>query len=263
MTDEHKRALAEGRARAAKERGDTENLIPSDLPPGVDRDEALSMVADRNEEVIEENMRRDGIEGLDESKFRQRDNEILRHVDETGIPVTGKREGWRLAWLTKTDSTMSSGAVAAVRRMLSDARNAGYKPVQGDDHPTGQEFIGNDGAAGTTLRGVGDTILHEIREEDYQAMMRRNRERAIRQGAVEENRTLWANNRLGEVGLPPLVHGAAGDFRTDPLMDRFAGPAGRPETLTSTWSEGDIRRGSARGPGGGTLQPGFETKIAR
>jgi hypothetical protein len=263
MTEEHKKALAEGRARAAMERGETENIIPADLPPGADRDEAIAMVADRNAEKIEENMSRDGIEAVDSGKFAQRDNEILRHVDEGSVPVTGAKSGYRLAWLTKADSSMSSGAVAAVRRMLSDARSVGYRPVQGDDHPTGQEFIGNDGATGTTLRGVGDTILHEIREEDYQSMMLRNRQRALRQGAVEENAVVWANQRLGQAGLPNTMHGAAGDFRTDPLMDRFAGPIGRPETLTSTWSEGDIRRGSARGPGGETLQPGFDTKIAR
>ena len=141
MTDQQKQAMAEGRVKAAMARRDAENVIPADLPPGADRDEAVAMVADHNAEKIEENMRRDEIEGLDKDKFNQRDNEILRHVTDEGVPVTGAKPGYRLAWLKIADSTLSSGGLAAVRRMLADAKHEGYQPVAGaeaaDDFPDG------------------------------------------------------------------------------------------------------------------------------
>ena len=69
--------------------------------------------------------------------------------------------------------------------------------------------------------------------------------------------------KRGRAGLPNTMHGAAGDFSRDPLMRHVAGAAGQTETFTynpnqTNFTEGDLRRGSLRGPSGQVMQPGFE-----
>lgn len=235
-----------------------EEIRPADLPAGHARDEARRKVKDKLEQKIDENMAADGIEAIDKSKFEHIDNEIGRYASlrkpdgGTGMDIDSPKPGYRYARLTVADGYGQS-ARANIRSMHEWAKKFGYEPVQGDD-PEDTRFRGNDCASGTTLRGLGDTLLYRITEAKYQEMMAASRRKTERQGAVEQNSVIYAQDRLGRIGLPNTMHGAAGDFSQDPYMARRFGPGeGRPVTMRSTFTEGDIRRGSIPGiPAPGT-----------
>lgn len=231
---------------------------PADIPAGHKRDEARRVVADELAAKIEENEARDDIHALDETKLNRRDNEIVRHVEDGSVPIQGAQPGYRYAWVTVAGSYRESGARANIRMMHDVMKRAGYEAVSGNN-PAGQEFEGNDEAAGTTLRGVGDCILFQIREEDYQALQRRNAEKQQRQQAVEQNRVVWANQELTHAGLPPTMHGGAGNF-TDPVMSRAFGSQGQSIVYTANAAEERALREGTMKVGGETVQPGFERR---
>lgn len=237
---------------------DSEKLIPSELPAGHPRNEAKQRVKDDLEARIDANAE---TEAIDPAKLNQRDNEILRHVVEGGpetgsIPVENAQQGWRYGRFTVADG-FGSAARANIRSMHEAAKLNGWRPVSGEDTED-ERFKGNDCAGGSSLRGVGDTILMKIREEDYQRMLAKSREKQRREGAIEEQSLILAERH----GVRTM-HAVAGDFNQDPMMARVAGDAGREETyrMRTTITEGDLRRGSMRGPDGRVLQPGYETRM--
>jgi len=263
ISPELRQKMKEGQARAALARKQAADATA--LPAGALRNEQRAINKDALDERIETREQEAGIEAIDRSKLNQRDNEIMRHVrrrdKSSGVPVTGMEPGKRYAWLT-LGTSFPDRARTAIRQMNADAKDRGYKPVEGRDNPVGKEFIGNDGMAGTTGRGVGDVYLAEIREEDYQDIEAESREKAERQGQVEDRSVVFARDRLGRAGLPNTMHNLV-----DP-NDNFVNQRGRslgvdrnPVTMTSQFTEGDVRRGSIHGPGGQVMKPGFERRI--
>ncbi len=121
----------------------------------------------------------------------------------------------------------------------------------------------NLGGRGTQIKGFQTVDLSE--EHDVQIKSDVSDLRMFEEGTVDE---IYASQILGRAGLPNTMHGAACDFSQDPLLSRVAGAAGHSETFgydpnRTNFSEGDLRRGSLRGPGGQVMQPGFETRRGR
>ena len=243
---------------------------PMDIPAGHERDEALRETADKLQEEIEARQERDGIEPLDASKFAKRDNEILGQLDSAGfIPIENAEPGKRYVFLTAADG-YPDNAKANIRQMHATAKRLGMRPVEGkkEDNPVAANLIGHDVAGGTSLRAVGDTVLFEQSEEMAQQMEMADQRKLDNQMAVEENSVVYASERLGRAGLPNTMHAMAGDFSRDPVMGRVAGAAGHTETFQynpnkTNFTEGDLRRGSLKGPDGRPIQPGYETRRFR
>jgi len=261
---EHLAAMAAGRARKALERKQAADARA--LPAGAQRDELRAINKDHLEQEMEARVNKQGIEGIDRSKLERKDNEIQRHIrrrdKSSGIPVKGMEPGYRYAFLTNS-MNHGSQAQANIRQQLSDAKSVGYVPVQGKD-PAGAEYEGGDGVSGTTLRGVGDVFLHKIREEDYQATLAEDREKAQRQGIIEDRAVVYARERLGM----NVMHNIADP--TDNFVQQRERNVGagslRSETITvginpgvmvnsSPATEGDFRRGSLKMPNGQTYTP--------
>lgn len=246
MTDEQKKKMAEGRAKAALERKNAASIVPKDLPAGHDRDEARKMVADHLEERAETEAADLGIEAIDASKLKQKDNEIQRHIVRKGpqsgtIPVENPQRGYRYMRHSVIGAFEDNSARAAVRLSLENAKSWGYEFVKGDD-PEDSRFDGNDCAAGTSMRGIADTLLMRISEENYQRMMQYDANRRFRQGQVEERLAVIGQ----QVGLP--THVSAGDFSKDPYMSQMFGKdKAAAEVYRSNFNEGDMRRGSIPG----------------
>lgn len=260
MTDELKQKMAEGRARAALARKQAADATA--LPAGATRNEQRAVNKDALEERIETRTKEAGIESVDESKFRREDNEIQRHVrrrdKSSGVPIKNPEPGYRYAWLTNAQ-THGDQARANIRQQHADAKDRGYQTVQGDD-PAGKEFEGGDGVSGTTARGVGDVYLAKIREDDYQDMLAEDEEKRERQGAVEDRSVVYAAERLGRAGLANTMHNIT-NANDAFVTSRISANERNPIVMTSTVTEGDLRRGSMKGPGGRIMQPGFERRM--
>lgn len=264
MTDEHKQRIREGKARARLARQQAQPVV--DLAAGKDRNEQRAINKDSLERQIEENAAETGIESIDRSKLERRDPEIERHIRRrrdrsSGIPVDNMQPGYRYAWVTIAGPHGES-ARGNIRQMNADAKAVGYETVEGN-MPEAEDFKGNDGMAGTTARGVGDVRLMRIKEEHYQETLAEDRERAERQGIVEDKSVVFARDRLGA----NVMHNFADDndrfmtARVDPSL-RTPVTMGRAPALNTThFTEGDIRRGSMKGPNGQNLPPGFERRI--
>lgn len=260
LSEDHKAKMKAGRVRAAEARKLAAKSTVA-MPAGHERDEQRRINKDANEQRIEERDEALGLEGIDESKLKHRDRETMARLEQLDSEdVQNKQPGYRYARITCPEG-YSYNAKANIRQMKALAEANGYEPVQGEMIED-KRFKGNDHANGGTLRGLADTFLWRIREEDYQAMMRKGEEKARRQGGIEDQVVRYAESR----GVRTM-HGAAGDFRSqDPLMAQVAGDAGRVETfrgsrpgqVRTTITEGDIRRGSIKGPGGQIMKPGFE-----
>jgi hypothetical protein len=260
MTDELKKKMAEGRTRAALARKAAADATV--LPAGATRDEQRAINKDALDERIEARTNEAGMEAVDSAKFSRKDNEIQRHVrrrDKTsGVPIKGAKPGFRYAWLTNA-STHGDQARANIRQQHADAKDRGYQTVQGDN-PAGKEFEGGDGVSGTTARGVGDVYLAEIREDDYQELLAEDEEKRERAGAVEDRSVVYASERLGRQGLANTMHNI-NDPNDAFVASRISASERQPITMTSTVTEGDLRRGSMKGPGGRIMQPGFERRM--
>ena len=265
LTPEHKAKMLAGRVRAAEARK-AQAKSTVGMEAGHERDEQRRINKDANEERIEKQMAATETEAIDPSKLAERDREAQYRIEQVeDEAVQNAQPGYRYARITCPEG-YSHNARTNIRQMKTLAEQNGYEPVQGG-MPEDERFKGNDHANGGTLRGVMDTFLWRIREEDYQAMQRRNAEKARRQGSIEEQTVRYAESR--GVGT---MHAAAGDFASqDPLLGRIAQGAGRVETyraprpgqVQTKFTEGDIPRGSMRGPDGSTLKPGFETQAGR
>lgn len=251
MSPELKQKIAEGRAKAALARQQAENLIPKDLPPGHERDEARRIVADHLEERRETENEALGIESIDASKLNKPvDNEIARHVTLQGpqagtIEIKNAQKGYRYALLPASDG-FGMAARANIRTMHTEARRVGWEPVSGD-MPEATDLRGNDCCSGTTLRGVGDTVLYRISEYRAQQLEERDRERQARQGAVEERSVMFAQSR--GIGTMHEMNDRYAAQRFSPEQRSqlvFTSQGGR-QTVTSQFTEGDIRRGSIPG----------------
>jgi hypothetical protein len=254
LSEDQKKAMREGRQKAALARREAKALNPSDLPAGADRREAVAIVKDALQEKIEKRQERDGIAPLDAAKMAQRDNEILSHLDHAGnIPLKNQEPGKRYVFLTVADG-YEEDAKANIAMMHANAETHGFHPVQGDS-PVARDLIGAGRCSGTTLRGVGDTVLYEQREEDARKMEAGIQRKLDIQGAVEENSVIYARDRLAGERLPNTMRGTSGDYSYSELVQRMAGPAGHGRT---NFTEGDLRRGSLRGPDGQVMQPGYE-----
>jgi len=265
LTPEHIAKMKAGRVRAAEARKLAAKSTVG-MPAGDERNEQRAINKDALAERAEKHDEQHGLEALDPSKLAHRDRETQARIEQIDAEgVENPQPGYRYARITCPEG-YSYNAKANIRQMKMLAEANGYEPVNGN-MPEDERFKGNDHANGGTLRGLADTFLWRIREEDYQAMQAKNAEKARRQGGVEEQTVRYAESR----GIRTM-HGAAGDFRaSDPLMAQVAGDAGRvevfrgqrPQTVTTKVTEGDLRRGSMRGPGGQIMKPGFDTQLGR
>lgn len=242
MTEAQKKAMAEGRAKAAKERRDAKAMKPADMPVGHERDEAMRMVKDHLEERAANEFADMG--GIDQTKLNRKDNEIQRHVVRRGpdrgqIPIQNPQPGYQYMRHPVVDSFSDNSARAAVRASIERAKSWGWELVTGN-MPEDKDFEGNDAAGPSTARGVGDTCLWRITQENYDAMMRYDREMQDRQGQVEE--------RLATIARNAGVNARGGDVSKDPYLQQvFGAAAAQPVTITSKFNEGDMRRGSIPG----------------
>jgi len=246
--------MAAGRARKAAERKAAALIKPADLPAGHTRDEAKRIVADANAEQIEENEAALGIEAVDQAKLDRKDNEIQRHIVRKGpmtgtIPVENAQPGFRYIRHAAVEAFHDYSARAAVRASIEKHQAWGFEVVSGS-MPEDAQFKGNDMAAGSSARGIGDTILMRISEENWQKLQEYNADRLARQGAVEE-RLQTIGDRYGirtEVGAgnfenKPLLKAAFGAGQSQPEIYRI----NRPAVMKSNFTEGDLRRGSIPG----------------
>lgn len=265
LTEEHKAKMKAGRVRAAEARKLAARSTVN-MPAGDDRNEQRRINADVNAERIARHDEQMGTESIDPSKLANRDRETLFRVEDSKDGVENPQPGYRYVRITLADAYRESGSKANIRTMHAAAKENGFEPVHGD-MVEDKKYKGNDHASGSTLRGLADTVLYRITEENWQRLQARNAEKSRRQGGIEEQTIRYAESR----GVHTM-HGAAGDFRSqDPLMAQIAGDAGRVETFRAprpnqtktNFTEGDIRRGSMRGPNGETLRPGFETQLGR
>jgi hypothetical protein len=257
ITPEHRAAMNAGRVRAAEARKLAARSTEG-MAAGHERDEQRRVNKDANEERIEKRDDALDLEGIDESKLKHRDNETLARLEQIDAEdVQNKQPGYRYARITCPEG-YGYNAKANIRQMKALAEKNGYEPVQGEMLED-KRFKGNDHANGGTLRGLADTFLWRIREEDYQAMMERGAEKARREGAIEDQTVRYAESR----GVHTF-DGQAGQFRSGSLMAQVARDAGRVETfmpmnrVQTKVTEGDLRRGSMRGPDGQIMKPGFE-----
>lgn len=256
MTDEHKRKMAEGRAKKALERKDAANLKPADLPAGADRQEAHARVRDHLEEQIEKRDAALEIEPIAREKLAKREYEMMKYAtDRTG--VQNARPDREYLYFPLSQFRKTTEAQLEVDRNHDVAMSKGWMTVSGDMKED-ERYKGNAGAAGTTLRGKGDCILHWMPKDEYDRMVAKGNEEHNRRFGYQEQDVVRFAERAGIGGQ---MHGVAGDFSQDPLMNRVAGAAGRVETfrrqpsavMKSNFTEGDIRRGSIPGiPAPGT-----------
>jgi hypothetical protein len=240
LTDEHKKKLKDARAAARLLR---ENATkPADLPPGHDRNEAKKLAADVNAEQLDEMAQNS--EAIDETKFRQKDNEIQRHIVRSGpqrgqIPVENPQPGFKYMRHPHISAFQTENARVAVRASLDEAKSWGWEFVDHDD-PEDARYKGNDCAAGTNRRAVGDVMTMRITIENYKKMEAYYKEKQRRQGLVEE--------RIAMIGSQAGIAAWGGDVSQNPeLARRFGASAAQPITITSQFNEGDMRRGSIPG----------------
>lgn len=261
LSPEHLAKLAEGRARKKLERLEAGPVAA--LPAGALRDEQRAINADALAERIETRQNEAGIEAVDASKLKQEDREIQRHIrrrdKSSGIPVKGMQPGKRYAWFT-VGSFFGANAKSVIAKQHADAESFGWQTVTGENNPVGKEHMGGAGMAGTSARGVGDVVLKEIREEDHEAMLEEDRENLARQGAIEDRSVIYAQEKLGRHGLANTMHNIT-DANDAFVSSRISAAERSPVVATTQVSEGDLRRGSMRGPGGRIMQPGFERRI--
>jgi hypothetical protein len=260
LSEDHKAKMKAGRVRAAEARKLAAKSTAA-MPAGHERDEQRRINKDANEQRIEERDDALGLEGIDQAKLKHRDREIQDYLEKVdNQDVENAQPGFIYGRITCPEG-YGNNAKANIREMKRRAEAAGYVPVQGN-MPEDERYKGNDHANGGTLRGLFDTFLWRITQEKYDELMAKNAEQARRQGGIEDQVVRYAESR----GIRTM-HGAAGDFRSqDPLMAQVAGDAGRVETfrgqrpgqVQTKFSEGDIRRGSIKGPGGQIMKPGFE-----
>ena len=264
LSEEHKAAMKAGRLRGAELRKLAKSTVG--MAPGHERDEQVRINADSLAERIEENAEKLGIESIDATKL-ERDRETQQRVESMNEEVGGiqnPQPGYRYFRLPLKEAYRSdTGSHSAIRTMHADAKKYGAEPVR-EDMPEDARYRGNDHAAGSSLRGLADTVLYRIDAISDAKLQQAMAEKQRRQGLIEERDVVYARSRGLRVG------GVAGDFSKDPLMAQLAGSAGREETFTharpapmgsagrSSFSEGDLRRGSMHGPNGETLPPGFE-----
>jgi hypothetical protein len=260
LTEDHKAKMKAGRVRAAAERKDAAKSTVG-MPAGDERNEQRRVNADALEEQAERHDEQHGLGAIDPAKLAKRDSETLFRIEDSKGGVQNPQPGYRYVRITLADAYRESGSKANIRAMHAQAKENGFEPVHGpmveDD-----KYKGNDHATGSSLRGLADTVLYRITDENWERLQVKNAEKARRQGGVEDQVVRYAESR----GIRTM-HGAAGDFRSqDSLMAQVAGDAGRVETfrgqrpgqVQTTMTEGDIRRGSIKGPNGQTMKPGFE-----
>lgn len=260
LSPEHLQKIKEGKARAALERQQAADATA--LPAGALRDEQRAINADALEERMEKRKEEAGIEAIDAAKLTREEPEIRRHLRRreraSGIPIKGTQPGFRYAWLTH-GQFFGPNAKTNVSKQHADAESFGYETVQGND-PAAKEYESGAGMAGTTGRGVGDVYLAKIREDDYQDMLEEDRMNLDRQGAVEDRSVVYAQEKLGRNGLQNTMHNIA-DANDHFVTTRISAAQRSPIVATTQVSEGDLRRGSMRGPGGRIMQPGFERRM--
>jgi hypothetical protein len=215
------------------------------------------MVGDEQAEKIDKMA--DSLEGIDPSKFARKDNEIQRHIHRSGpqrgqIPVENPQPGFVYMRHPHIGAFQTENARVAVRASLEEAFRWGWEYVDHDD-PEDRKFKGNDCAAGTNRRGIGDVMTLRITVENFRKMQEYHREQQRRKGQVEE--------RIVLLGAGAGVPAWGGDVSKDPnLAARFGAAAAQPisrvysrdggQTATAQFTEGDIRRGSIPGVPVGT-----------
>ena len=257
LSPAHLQKMKEGRAAAALARKQAADATA--LPAGAARDELRAINADALEERIETRKNEAGIEAVDVAKLTREEPEIRRHMRRrdrsSGIPIKGTQPGYHYAWLTH-GQFFGANAKTNVSKQHADAESFGYETVQGND-PAGKEYESGAGMAGTSGRGVGDVYLAKIREDDYQDMLDEDRRNLDRQGAVEDRSVVYAQEKLGRNGLANTMHNIS-DANDHFVTSRISAAERSPVVATTQVIEGDLRRGSMRGPGGRIMQPGFE-----
>lgn len=163
------------------------------------------------------------------------EREILNHLDmETGNwPISNRQPGRYYVGVHKDNITIAA------------YRGRGYQMVQGDD-PEAIEFKGMDAAGGSSMRGLGDTLLMWIPEELRQAWEERNIRKAIAVGAISLDEggpeLAWedaANDPRAEARqMGAMAHARRTDAKLRSTV--FSGTAGQLERLNLGIKEGNI-----------------------
>jgi hypothetical protein len=216
------------------------------LPPGYKRDEEKAKRTDELAAKIDaEDADPEGLKAIDPAKFRRIDNEIAQRVGRDGmIHISGAdHQKFRYGFVKHAATCDDSSAKGQVRLAHEKLRAVGWFYVKEND-PEARELMGNDCAAGTTLRGWGDTVLMAIHRDYAEAQDRKMDEKTRRNGAVEER-----TQALG-ISKGVIFEGAAGNFDPRTRLGRaFPGEMGTTEhyIVKSQFTEGDVRRGSIPG----------------
>jgi hypothetical protein len=264
ITPEHRAKMTAGIKVAAEKRRQAK--ATAGMSAGHERDEQRRINKDNLEARAEQHDEQHELGAIDPAKLAKRDRETLFRVEDSKDGVQNPQPGYRYIRVTIAEGYRENGSKANIRQMHALAKKYNFEPVHGD-MVEDEKYKGNDHATGSSLRGLADTVLYRQSEEAYQAMQADIAEKARRQGAIEQETVRYAESR----GVHTM-HGAAGDFRSqDPLMASVAGEAGRvetfrgvkPQTAKTNFTEGDLRRGSLRGPSGQIMKPGFETQMGR
>lgn len=206
------------------------------IPAGHQRDEENRRRTDALAEKIDEAS--GDAASIPERKLREVDNEIAQYFDPVigDVPVSDKRPERHYVW------------VLSNQVVISNYMARGYRAVQGKDKEA-EEFRGQHKAAGSSLRGYGDTLLYWCPIEVKQKEDERSMKLAIAMGAVEKN---WAEDaNSGPLGrsFGPLAHGDPSDPKLRSTVLR--GTNGEVATLMD-----DIRSGAPIG----NFKPGDELR---
>lgn len=236
------------------------NTLPPEhignMSAGHERDEELKRRADALAQGAEVEDAAAPSGSIDPSKFSHIDNEVAQGINlGTGRSnVSDLQPGYRYCWAPFADG-YGHDAQISIRNTHSSLRNdeqgrpTGWHVVQGD-MPEGVKS-GHKGAfrcAGSTMRGWADCVFYRIKEEDYQRLMAKDRERVRGQGLVEERFVALGDSIFASRGYPNTASANLND-------PRFGPGAGRPVTVKTQFDEGDLRRGSIQG-----FEPGAEVR---
>lgn len=259
LSPEHIAAMIEGRKKA-KERKELERIAAQGkdataMPAGHERDEQIRKNAEALEAQKEIRHEDIGVEPIDPSKLNAPiSNEAMRFAIEqrkkrfsNQHPVQNAQPGWIYCRMKLPGTCSTEDAKVQVRQAMQQAKLQGWVPVQGND-PEDKKYEGNDCASGTPLRGYMDTVLMKMRIEDKILMDEEAARKRARQGIIEEQTILLAQQR----GIGNTYRG--GVVGDDPeLAKRFSPDQRSTVVMRTTFTEGDLRRGSipgmAVGPG--------------
>ena len=128
---------------------------------------------------------------------------------------------------------------------INNARLRGFQPVQGEDQEA-IEFKGADCAGGSSLRGLGDTLLYWCPQEVRQAWEEQNIKKGIAVGAISLDEggpeEVWEEMANDPRSMARQMGAMAHARRTDPKLQStiFRGTAGQLERLNQGIRSGNV-----------------------